>query len=1050
MKKAFFFHTILAVLILTIATNADAVVPSISGLSDVATTEQDPAAVIDSDVSFSGGTNYSGGYLEFALTGGTAEDTLGLVTDGTASATDGQLSIVDGTVYLGNGSVATVIGSVDSTYNGQSGQILRINFSNEFENGNFNTGSNDDTVIPGWTTVLEQISLNGTDQIAGQSTPVDTTWPAANGSIHDEVTWGGSDPNRSVHLEDEFQSGGDLAVRMDTGSISINQSFGVLRGPYMYSDGTVSLQTGDTVSFDWKALSGGDAYDAYGYLIDVRTGDTITILDETGASGGVATAWATKTITIGSGEDGLYRFVFVAGSFDASGGLAVGGELIIDDVVVTQANPPATVTDDHITQVARRVTFADTSDDPPATGRTLTVTARAGDGSTGSATATLTIIPVNDDPPDIVLSNADIGVTGGVNSVVGSLSSADPDSSSLTYSLVAGSGDTDNALFNISGSNLRVNDAASNAPGSYTIRVEVNDGDGGTYEQVLTLTFTDADMDGLSDACEGDADTDGDGTPDYLDTDSDNDGIADTDEARLDTDGDGTPDYIDTDSDNDGIADADEGSGDTDGDGTPDFQDSDSDNDGIADSVEGILDTDNDGTPDFQDIESDGDGVDDDIENGAPNNGDGNGDGIPDRLQSRVTTLLTHDGTAYVTLESPEGTALVDVRAIENPSAEDTPSGSALDYGLFDFTIENVDPGASVQLTVYLPADARPDSYLKYGPTSDDETDHWYEFIYDGVAGAEINDNVITLYFVDGGKGDDDLSADGTVIDAGGPVSNTGGATIDSDDYGPITGSGGCFMGALSTNAPRADISARRTILAAALICLLGLLRTTTVRRKLAITAMAVVLAAAGPATARADETAPGTPMAGSHLYLDAGIGFTYINESIHADYLGDNYALDVDNDIYPLLRLGYAFSPKLAIDLGLRWDVYSGRMATAGAGGSDHLTSYTFSLGPVYTFDEYHCKYLGALKPMVQLNLNYTIPRDDLDYPIVRFDPAFGAGIAVGAVKGNYNLRIGYRHIKLDRDRVLSGVAAASSDDKLNLSGVFFEVAYRFRLPAF
>lgn len=46
---------------------------------------------------------------------------------------------------------------------------------------------------------------------------------------------------------------------------------------------------------------------------------------------------------------------------------------------------------------------------------------------------------------------------------------------------------------------------------------------------------------------------------------------------------------------------------------------------------------------------------------------------------------------------------------------------------------------------------------------------HWYEFMYDGQTGAVIAGNVITLHFVDGLRGDDDLKADGIIIDQGGP-----------------------------------------------------------------------------------------------------------------------------------------------------------------------------------------------------------------------------------------------------------------------------------------
>jgi hypothetical protein len=83
-------------------------------------------------------------------------------------------------------------------------------------------------------------------------------------------------------------------------------------------------------------------------------------------------------------------------------------------------------------------------------------------------------------------------------------------------------------------------------------------------------------------------DTDGDGTPDYLDEDSDGDGILDIDEGGGDIDNDGIPNNQDTDADGDGIDDIAEGAGDDDGDGIPDYLDSDADNDGIDDIDEPI------------------------------------------------------------------------------------------------------------------------------------------------------------------------------------------------------------------------------------------------------------------------------------------------------------------------------------------------------------------------------------------------------------------------------------------------------------------------------
>ena len=71
-------------------------------------------------------------------------------------------------------------------------------------------------------------------------------------------------------------------------------------------------------------------------------------------------------------------------------------------------------------------------------------------------------------------------------------------------------------------------------------------------------------------------------------------------------------------------------------------------------------------------------------------------------------------------------------------------------------------------------------TYRKYGlepvddlntPTNETTTPHWYDFMWDEITGtgAQISGNTITLYFVDGQRGDDDITSNGTIVDQGGP-----------------------------------------------------------------------------------------------------------------------------------------------------------------------------------------------------------------------------------------------------------------------------------------
>jgi uncharacterized repeat protein (TIGR01451 family) len=106
------------------------------------------------------------------------------------------------------------------------------------------------------------------------------------------------------------------------------------------------------------------------------------------------------------------------------------------------------------------------------------------------------------------------------------------------------------------------------------------------------------------------------------------------------------------------------------------------------------------------------------------------------------------------------------------------PPGVTFPQGLFDFSVTGCAGGASVTFTITYPQALPPGTrYWKYGPTSGNPAPHWY------VMPAAIVGNTATFTITDGGLGDDDLLANGTIVDQGGP--GVGGAaaqvpTIDS------------------------------------------------------------------------------------------------------------------------------------------------------------------------------------------------------------------------------------------------------------------------------
>jgi IPTL-CTERM motif/Fibronectin type III domain len=90
-------------------------------------------------------------------------------------------------------------------------------------------------------------------------------------------------------------------------------------------------------------------------------------------------------------------------------------------------------------------------------------------------------------------------------------------------------------------------------------------------------------------------------------------------------------------------------------------------------------------------------------------------------------------------------------------------SGIVFPQGLFDFRANGCTPGSTITLTITYPNSIAGATYWKYGPTAANPVAHWY------VLPATLVGNTATFTITDGGLGDDDLAANGTIVDQGGP-----------------------------------------------------------------------------------------------------------------------------------------------------------------------------------------------------------------------------------------------------------------------------------------
>jgi len=101
------------------------------------------------------------------------------------------------------------------------------------------------------------------------------------------------------------------------------------------------------------------------------------------------------------------------------------------------------------------------------------------------------LLPSNLAPTDVALSASSVNQSAGINATVGTLTSTDADSAAFTYTLVSGTGATDNSAFNISGATLRANNAAALSGGNHSVRIQTDDGSGGTFAKAFTITVVD-------------------------------------------------------------------------------------------------------------------------------------------------------------------------------------------------------------------------------------------------------------------------------------------------------------------------------------------------------------------------------------------------------------------------------------------------------------------------------------------------------------------------------------------------------------------------------
>lgn len=271
-----------------------------------------------------------------------ADNSLGLIKDiraefgGTPGlAADGRIKQARISQYYRNGFFVP-----NSSQNAAIPTSGQVRFSNYFGTATASappqltfTNSSFENGLNGWVVINSPLLLNGGSTILGYPTPNDST-PAPYGGPGQVYTGGG----QNVVSTTSYQApgGGSRSALLSTGTHIVPEGAQIY-GPAIYSANPVYVVAGTKLQFYWRGINGtdagaGDAYSAFGYMINPLNGTTIELFNSTGSSMTNPEVWTPENRTFTAGEAGIYHFVFIAGSFDATFGTVVGSALAIDNI----------------------------------------------------------------------------------------------------------------------------------------------------------------------------------------------------------------------------------------------------------------------------------------------------------------------------------------------------------------------------------------------------------------------------------------------------------------------------------------------------------------------------------------------------------------------------------------------------------------------------------------------------------------------------------------------------------------------------------------------
>ena len=275
--------------------------------------------------------------LANAGTGYTAGNTItipGNLIGGSAGADDIDVTVGDANISVSVtnagsgykvGEQITILGSQLGATDGADNIVM---------NGNAATVSASATSGSGYT-AGGTVTLTGSDLAAGAGNLTINTVKVPPGTDDSArpLSFGtlGDDSSTGYSIENGY-------IKLDSGTMTAVNGYDIVHGPYLVSSEAKEINAGEKVIFDWKASGTNDAFDIFAYIVDVDTGATEILLNETQSPAG-STNWATVTHTVQT--TGNYKYVFINGTYDDTGGKLLGAEMYLDNIYIERDNLPA-------------------------------------------------------------------------------------------------------------------------------------------------------------------------------------------------------------------------------------------------------------------------------------------------------------------------------------------------------------------------------------------------------------------------------------------------------------------------------------------------------------------------------------------------------------------------------------------------------------------------------------------------------------------------------------------------------------------------------------